>query len=205
MIGRGDYLQAEVNYSEGAIGYVNASTAFYQAFNGGAGGTVGIGLMSDGIYGGTVAGANASSVQLTTSWGVNAAYEHFWSPHWQTSVYGAYIKTEYNSSANAMICAAVGAGTGSGTTAVANPGCNTNWGVWNIAPGRNGTSTRRPIWVSTLCTRTSRRCSAVKSLPSALATSLPCPVRSPIRARGCLSSACIATSIPDRLIKVKFA
>ena len=40
---------------------------------------------------------NAASIQLTTAWGVNAAYEHHWSPHWQTSVYGGYIATSYNS------------------------------------------------------------------------------------------------------------
>ena len=36
-------------------------------------------------------GANAATdLELTTAWGVNAAYEHFWSPRWRTSLYGGY-------------------------------------------------------------------------------------------------------------------
>ena len=41
--------------------------------------------------------------QLTTSWGVNAAFEHHWNPHWQTSVYGGYVATSYNAAANATL------------------------------------------------------------------------------------------------------
>ena len=29
-------------------------------------------------------------LELTTAWNVNAAYEHFWSPRWRTSLYGGY-------------------------------------------------------------------------------------------------------------------
>ena len=53
----------------------------------------------------TAAAAARRSVELTTTWGVNAAYEHFWNKRWQTSLYGAYIATNYNSTANAMLCA----------------------------------------------------------------------------------------------------
>jgi hypothetical protein len=125
-IGTGDYLQAEVNYSQGASGYENYSpAAMYSRYNGGAGGSYGFGIMSDGVYG------NGTSVQLTTSWGVNAAYEHFWSKSWQTSVYGAYIATSYNATANALLCA----GENAGGIWVANSfsgTCDNNWQVWNI-------------------------------------------------------------------------
>ena len=109
-IGAGDYLQAEVNYSQGASGYVNNGGVFYNKFNGGGGGTMGFGLMSDSVYGGL--GATATSIQLTTSWGVNAAFEHHWNPHWQTSVYGAYVATNYNSLANDMLCVTETGGVG---------------------------------------------------------------------------------------------
>jgi hypothetical protein len=130
--GHGDYFQAQFNYSQGASGYENSATGLYEYFNGGVGGSIGLGLMSDGIYGGTIGAGTATDVQLTTSWGVNAAVEHYWSPHWQTSVYGAYVATQYNGTATAMLCSNAGFGAGTGSAAVAAAGCGANWDVWNI-------------------------------------------------------------------------
>jgi Porin subfamily len=138
MIGAGDYFQAEVNYANGASGYVNAVTGLYARYQGGVGGNYGFGVMSDGVYGGTLASGTNTSVQLTTAWGVNAAYEHFWSKSWQTSVYGGYIATTYNATANAGLCAAE-AGTAAQIAAGTSPlgnvvtgTCNNNWAVWNV-------------------------------------------------------------------------
>jgi hypothetical protein len=135
MIGQGDYLQMQVNYSEGASGYVDASANnMVSEYSGG--GSQGFGIISDSVYGGTTL-ANTTSIQLTTMWGVNAAYEHFWSPKWQTSVYGAYIATSYNGQANAMLCSmeasyVSGAGAGAGSAAVAGVSCDNNWSYWNV-------------------------------------------------------------------------
>jgi hypothetical protein len=97
MIGAGDYLQAQVNYSEGARKYVDFSyNNMYSMFNGG---NYGIGIGSDGVF-----GATGTSIELTTAWGVNVAYEHFWNPHWQTSIYGAYTATTYDATANGDMC-----------------------------------------------------------------------------------------------------
>ena len=85
--------------------------------------------MSDGVYGGAV--PTGTSVQLTTSWGVNAAYEHHWNPHWQTSIYGAYIATSYNAAANAMLCVSERRAHAIAGHAVAT-GCDNNWSVWNV-------------------------------------------------------------------------
>jgi len=136
MAGPGDYFSAQISYTQGAIGYLDDGAAnavqavpttggFYSTFNGGAGGSYGFGVVSDGVY-----GAAGSSVDLTTAWLVNAAYEHFWTKRWQTSVYGGYLSTSYNTSANANLCL------NEGTTAmvgmsVAN-GCNNNWKYWDI-------------------------------------------------------------------------
>ena len=35
---------------------------------------------------------------------INAAYEHFWTKRWQTSVYGGYLTTSYNSVAGPALC-----------------------------------------------------------------------------------------------------
>jgi hypothetical protein len=124
MIGAGDYFQTQVNYTKGAYGYTNAAgIGLWSKYNGGVGGSYGFGVSSDGVY-----GASPSSVELTTAWGVNAAYEHFWNKSWQTSVYGAYLKTSYSTNANANLCALYAPG----VLAAAGGVCNMNNGVWNV-------------------------------------------------------------------------
>jgi hypothetical protein len=124
MIGQGDYLQLQVNYAEGARKYVDFSyTNMYSLFNGG---NYGIGIGSDGVY-----GAVGSAIELTTAWGVNAAYEHFWSKNWQTSVYGAYTATSYDATANTNLCTAETAGAAA-FTIPAGATCNNNFQVWTI-------------------------------------------------------------------------
>ena len=55
---------------------------------------------------------NTTNVELTTAWGVNAAYEHFWNPRWRTSLYGGYAAVSYGDAANNMMCAGLGAANG---------------------------------------------------------------------------------------------
>ncbi len=122
MIGAGDFFQAQFNYTVGAYGYASAAaTPMYAKYNGGTGGSYGFGIPTDAVYG-TLAGVQHGS-QLTSTWGVNAAYEHFWNKSWQTSVYGGYIKTQYNTTANALLCAGFAPGIA---------GCNMNFATWNI-------------------------------------------------------------------------
>jgi len=140
FIGVGDFLQAQFTYSVGALRYVfqNPNNNWINR----DGGTVGFGVLNDAVVGGTLTGgaggiSNATDLQLTTGWGVNAAYEHFWNPRWRTSLYGGYAAVEFNSSANAMLCGfegqgAIGAGIGAGTAAVAAAGCDNNWNTWWI-------------------------------------------------------------------------
>jgi hypothetical protein len=119
MIGQGDYLQAEVNYTNGAEGYINVVAPMFSKYSGGVGGTYGFGVSSDNII--DIAGGN----HLTTAWGLNAAYEHFWSPHWQTSVYGGYSATSYDAVASATLCVIE-------STAMGVANCSNNWSVWNV-------------------------------------------------------------------------
>jgi hypothetical protein len=137
MIGPGDYFQAEANYTQGAMRYLATPQGggnFWMQ----NGNTVGYGVLSDAVYGGTVAGANTTGLNLTTGWSMNASYEHFWSPNWKTSLYGAYVNVKYNDEANNMLCfaqnsantAAALAGNGAGIGATA--GCSNNWNMWAI-------------------------------------------------------------------------
>jgi hypothetical protein len=132
MIGPGDYFQAQVNYSEGALRYLTASVGGGN-FGYFKGSTAAVGILSDAVYGATTAatGAGGTSAELTKGFGFNASYEHFWNPAWRTSAYGGYFEVKYNTLANALLCVAEGLGNGNtGSGAVANAGCNNNWNMW---------------------------------------------------------------------------
>jgi hypothetical protein len=134
FISPGDYFVSQVNYTEGATRYIwNAQRAgnVYDV----NGGTEGFGVGSDCIFGGTVAAGNNTGCQLTTAWGIDVAYEHYWTPQWHQSLVFDGMWEKYGSgtgSANAMLCVGEGLGAGAGTTATAAAGCNNNWSVWGV-------------------------------------------------------------------------
>jgi hypothetical protein len=138
MIAQGDWFQAQVNVTQGALRYLfnSPNTNFGMAHGTDAGfGNEGYGVLSDCVYGGSAAApAGETSCQLTSAWGFNASYEHFWTPALHSTLYGAYTQVKYGTNANAMLCSAEGAGNGAGagTAAVATAGCNNNWSVWGI-------------------------------------------------------------------------
>ena len=147
MIAQGDYFQGEVNYTQGALRYLdhtgNAPTLFYERGNGAA-----YGLMSDCVYGATVHQASAATqpstlavltnqtgCQLTTGWSFNASYEHYWTPQFRESFFGGYMAVRYNTQANNMLCAYTADGgihADFGTAATPQAGCNNNWNIWSV-------------------------------------------------------------------------
>ena len=150
MIGVGDYLAMQVIYTQGALRYLyqNPGTGnmYLQDNN-----NTTFGIMSDAVYGGVNGPSvfNATSLQLTTAWGVNAGYEHFWSPQWRTSLYGGYAATSYNSHSQCSSLQPFGFGSGQGVNAVADPGCSMNWNQWWIGSRLSGTLRRTSTWVLT--------------------------------------------------------
>jgi hypothetical protein len=134
MIGPGDYFQAQVNYTNGALKYLlaNPSSGPWTLRRGT---NIAYGVVADAVYGGGTGTANASALELTTAWGFNASYEHFWNMKWRTSLYGGYTKVDYNTNANNMLCwsennatATTAASSGTASTAIA--GCNNDWSTW---------------------------------------------------------------------------
>jgi hypothetical protein len=125
MIGQGDFLQAQVNYTQGALRYIfqtpNSNWGKVDGQN------EGFGVLSDAVYGGTLANGSASELNLTTAWNVNAAYEHFWNPRWRTSLYGGYAAVSYNEQGNAITCRSE---LSLVTTATVPLGCDNNWSTW---------------------------------------------------------------------------
>ena len=128
--GTGDYFQTQVNYTQGALKYLNQTTNSNWGINEGS--QASWGPLNDGVFGGVLTGTAAAGtlptgVELTTAWNVNAAYEHFWwNPRWRTSLYGGYMKVEYGSTANNLICT----GTTLAPIATTNIGCDANWNTW---------------------------------------------------------------------------
>ena len=117
MLGTGDYVQAQFNWTKGAIGYAMAAAGVNLQKNNG--GESGFGLVTDGI----VSAVAGDSIQLTTAWSVGASYEHNWNSKWKTSAYGGYTDVNYNDTATALF-AAVTNGV-SGTT-------NLDFSTWQI-------------------------------------------------------------------------
>jgi len=118
----GDRFGFGARYAEGASGF-GAGSNLNSAGLFGSGNVVAVGFGSDAVFtGGTAGGGgplpacagalppigtagitcHASQLQLTTTWTVAAAYEHYWTPNFKSSISGAYTSVEYNNAAKAM-------------------------------------------------------------------------------------------------------
>jgi hypothetical protein len=134
FISQGDTFMAQANYTQGALRYLfqypNTNWGKVET------GKEAYGVLSDCVYAGVVAVGNNTGCMLTSAWGINAGYDHYWTPAWHTSLYGAYYAVSYGKgtgSANANLCSAAGFGnTLAGTLAVAGAGCDNDWQTWGI-------------------------------------------------------------------------
>ncbi len=133
FISQGDWFQAQVNVTQGALRYLfNTPNTNWGKVDTGK---EAFGVLSDCVYGGTVPAGNNTGCQLTSAWGFNAGYEHYWTPAWHTSLYGAYYQVSYGKgtgSANSMLCSAAGFGNAAFGTAATTAACNMNWSDWGI-------------------------------------------------------------------------
>jgi len=120
MISQGDFLQVQVNYTQGALRYIFQTPNSNWGKMDGA--NAGWGVVADAVYGGTIAAGTASELSLATAWNVNAAYDHYWNRRWKTSLYGGYAAVSYDSLGQSELC-------GFGIAAVTN-GCDMNWQTW---------------------------------------------------------------------------
>jgi Porin subfamily len=136
-VAQGDYFQGEVNYTQGALRYLNQPTqGNYYALQSNTGA---YGVMSDCVY--AAAGDDPGTItattgcDLTTAWSVNAAFEHYWTPSVHESFVGAYEAVSYGNQANGMLCYLEGGGNYvvSGTFPSAAAGCNNNWSTWGVS------------------------------------------------------------------------
>ena len=149
MIAQGDYFQGEVNYTQGALRYLEMANNSPN-YGWERGNTLGFGITADCVYGSnTLANAttpnlptaNGTGCLLTTAWSLNAAYEHYWTPQFHELFVGGYLATRYNTEANNLLCIAerqpsttpAGVPFLSITGTNATPGCNNNFNLWWVS------------------------------------------------------------------------
>jgi hypothetical protein len=127
---KGDTFGVSASYGVGALGYVDgAGLGSVALFNGG---NIGLGFLTDAVYGGTNA-VNGSSLELTTGWAVTAGLEHYWTPALRTSAYGGYSAITYNANATALICNSGGIGRAAGAAVGFTPtNCSPNFSFWQV-------------------------------------------------------------------------
>jgi hypothetical protein len=124
MIGAGDYLIAQVAYSEGAMNYlmnqaggsgtpVNLQSGFPAVSK------TALGVVVDAVDTGA---AGSPSLDLTKGWSVTAGFEHRWNPQWKTSLYGNYGEFNYSQAASDAIAVSLGNAVGG----------KADWNMWQI-------------------------------------------------------------------------
>ncbi|HXW26915.1 MAG TPA: porin [Xanthobacteraceae bacterium] len=140
----GDKFWVEGAYDVGAAAYVGFDPAqgqagFYDRFDGAK---VAAGWALDGVYTNN-AMFPFSGIQLSTSWDVAAAIEHYWTPSLRTSLYGQYSHWTPGSQGNAIMCNSKGSpavstatgATGNGTVTNVGtvlPGCDFSFNIWSV-------------------------------------------------------------------------
>jgi len=107
--GAGDSFKAEASFAHGAAKYVWGGTIdtagggrLFRTSGNGPTGTLAFGEILDGIYSGTNVATNGSSISLSNAWEVYAAFEHYWTPQWRTSIFGNYSSISYGASGAAL-------------------------------------------------------------------------------------------------------
>src|SRR5262249_28078641 len=105
---KGDQFGMQAAYSQGAAGYVTRATSPWVTYSGNQ---AGLAFTNDGVY------MTGTGVELTTVWGINGFFQHFWNPKWRSSLYGGYVETDFGSTAKSFYCP-TGAGGAVGTGAV---------------------------------------------------------------------------------------
>jgi Porin subfamily len=113
---KGDQFGMQAAYAQGAAGYVTRASTPMLVYNGA---TPAMNWMTDGVF------DTGTGVELTTTWGINGFYQHFWNPKWRTSLYGGYVEIDYNGTATSIINSHLGAAGAAACATTAAPGAAT--------------------------------------------------------------------------------
>jgi hypothetical protein len=100
MLGKGDNIAAQVGYGKGATGYnIRGSFGITR------GGVATAAAVED-----AVCSATALGCELTETWSVTAGYNHGWNSKLKTSIYGGYLESNHNSTAEGYAGTAIAGG-----------------------------------------------------------------------------------------------
>jgi hypothetical protein len=136
-----DRIGAAGRVAVGATSFTNTNVASPALF--GAGNNLGVGWMTDGVY------VNGSGIELTTSWGVQAGYEHAFTNTFRGDLVAGYGSFSYDSQAqtyfsDALGCTATGSGAAKQTSVNVNSGTNCSPNYQFLEAGVRGTWTPIP-------------------------------------------------------------
>ena len=129
---KGDQFGMQAAYSQGAAGYVTRATVPFAVWDSNS--NAGFTWLTDGVF------DTGTSIELTTVWGVNGFYQHFWNPRWRTSLHGGYVKVDYDTAATNIInsrlaggvCAPAGTTTFTAITPGAGNACSPDNSWWVV-------------------------------------------------------------------------
>ena len=125
----GDTIGANFVYSLGASAYATRSGS-WQLYNSNS---VGVGWLVDGVF------DTGTAIELTRVWSINSAYQHRWTQNWATSLYGGYVKVDYNAAATTIINSHLPGA--AGTTPCGVPVAGAVWPPTNIPVGSGNSCT----------------------------------------------------------------
>src|SRR6185369_14168481 len=126
MIAQGDRIGFFFNYGQGASAYSGGTNVGSPALFG-SGNQVALGVKTDAVY------VNGGGMELTTSWTLAGAYEHYWLPNLSTTLYGGRTSIEYNNNVvNSRIFCGANGGAAQRITIAANVACDPGFKLWQF-------------------------------------------------------------------------
>jgi hypothetical protein len=143
FIAPGDRGGFGVRYAQGASGFGGGSNMNSLGLFGnsdpitGTLGSVAYGPQTDGVF------INGSDIELTTTWTVQAAFEHYWTPALKTSISGAYTRVMYNDTAKGFFLTNVCPAGQTNFAGITPAQCDPDWSFfqggirtqWNVTRG----------------------------------------------------------------------
>jgi len=141
---KGDQFYVEGVYAVGAMSYTALNTApgVYNTLTRFNGANSANGWALDAVFANVVGpatvGLNGSGLELTTTWAISAAVQHYWTPALRSSIFGGYQVIDFNANASAIFCSSpvgpIRTAAGATPNFATGPviGCNPDFNWWGI-------------------------------------------------------------------------
>jgi len=126
-IAAGDRIGGFFNYGVGAPRFSGGSNLASPSLYG-SGNNVALGWVTDAVF------LNGSGFEQTTAWTAAAAYEHYWTRNFSTTVYGTYTEMSYNDTVinGRWFCGGPGAAAQSAVNVSLATTCDPGFKFWTV-------------------------------------------------------------------------